>query len=316
MANRSLFGVITGMLLLAATGHARAQCNELFFSEYCEGSGNNKALEIYNPGNAESDLSKHRLTRWQNGLSTWQSNYSDTLKGTLGANSVIVTVIDRRNPAGSGVDTPVASALQAKANLFLSADYNKNFSMSFNGDDAMSLDKLVGGAWVPVDIFGKIGERPVNAWTDSFPYNLGIGLWLSANKTLIRKATIKKGVTTNPARFNAKAEWLVYPSNMWDSLGFHRCDCNQFPARSNNYEAPQWTMFPNPATGEQVMIFTPGEALINVYDASGRKIEAAGNIRRQNGYFMMPLSGLKSGMYVVQLNLADGRTDHKTLIIP
>jgi hypothetical protein len=316
MANRSLFGIITGALLLAAAPQTRAQCNELFLSEYCEGTGNNKALEIYNPGNAEADLSKYRLTRWQNGLSTWQSNYSDTLKGTLGANSVIVTVIDRRNPAGTGPDTPVASALQAKANLFLSADYNRNFSMSFNGDDAMSLDKLVGGAWVPVDIFGKIGERPVNAWTDSFPYNLGIGLWLSANKTLVRKATIKRGVTTNPSRFNAKAEWLVYPSNMWDSLGFHRCDCNQFPAAAKETSAPQWNMFPNPATGNEVYVFTPANAAIAVFDASGRKMDVQTSNEVNNGYHIVRLSGLKSGVYIVRMSLADGVSDQKSLIIP
>jgi hypothetical protein len=316
MANRSLFGIITTALLLAAAPQAQAQCNELFLSEYCEGSGNNKALEIYNPGNADVDLSKYRLTRWQNGLSTWQSNYSDTLKGTLGANNVIVTVIDRRNPAGTGLDTPVAAKLQGKANLFLSADYNKNFSMSFNGDDAMSLDKLVGGAWVPVDIFGKIGERPVNAWTDSFPYNLGVGLWLSANKTLIRKATVKKGVTTNPSRFNAKAEWLVYPSNLWDSLGFHRCDCNQFPASTPAITAPEWTLFPNPAQGNQVSIFTPGAADIILFDASGRKQETSIVKEGNNGYYMVHFSGLKAGMYVVQMRLANGYSDYKTLIIP
>jgi hypothetical protein len=316
MAKRYILGIITGILLLSAAPQAMAQCNELFLSEYCEGSGNNKALEIYNPGTTEVDLTKYRLTRWQNGLATWQSNYSDTLSGMLAANNVIVTVIDRRNPAGTGPDTPVASALQAKANLFLSKDYNRNFSMSFNGDDAMSLDKLVGGAWVPVDIFGKIGERPVNAWTDSFPYNLGIGLWLSANKTLIRKASVNKGVTTNPARFNAKAEWLIYPSNMWDSLGFHRCDCNQFPAATQEVAAPQWSIFPNPASGNQVSVFTPGAAQISVFDASGRRVEVQANVEVNNGYHMVRLTGLKSGVYVVRMSLAGGISDHKTLIIP
>jgi hypothetical protein len=316
MAKRFILGIITGFLLLSAAPQAMAQCNELFLSEYCEGTGNNKALEIYNPGTTEVDLTKYRLTRWQNGLSTWQSNYSDTLSGKIGANKVIVAVIDRRNPAGSGVDTPVAPALQAKANLFLSKDYNRNFSLSFNGDDAVSLDKLVGGAWVPVDIFGKIGERPVNAWTDSFPYNLGIGLWLSANKTLIRKASVNKGVTTNPARFNAKAEWLIYPSNMWDSLGSHRCDCNQFPAAAQEVAAPQWNIFPNPASGNQVFVFTPGAARISLFDASGRRVEVSANVEVNNGYHMMRLEGLKSGVYVVQMNLAGGVSDHKTLIIP
>ena len=38
-------------------GHAAAQASELFFSEYVEGAGNDKALEIYNGTGAPVDLS-------------------------------------------------------------------------------------------------------------------------------------------------------------------------------------------------------------------------------------------------------------------
>ncbi|MEY3984418.1 MAG: hypothetical protein RL160_1977, partial [Bacteroidota bacterium] len=62
MAKRFILGIITGILLLSAAPQAMAQCNELFLSEYCEGTGNNKALEIYNPGTTEVDLTKYRLT--------------------------------------------------------------------------------------------------------------------------------------------------------------------------------------------------------------------------------------------------------------
>ena len=62
--------------------------------------------------------------------------------------------------------------LRLKADLFLSKDYNTSFSMSFNGDDAMSLDKLNSATskYDLVDIFGKIGERPVPGWSDKSPY--------------------------------------------------------------------------------------------------------------------------------------------------
>jgi hypothetical protein len=269
-----LSSAILAFLAPFIPAQAQTTCNELFISEYVEGTGNNKALEIYNPGRTAVDLTKYRLTRWQNGTSTWQPNYSDTLSGTLGPNSVLVAVIDRRNPNGTGVDTPVASALQAKADIFLSKDYNRNFSMSFNGDDAMSLDKLVGNQWVPVDIIGKIGERPINAWTDSFPYNHGIGLWLTANKTLIRKRTVIRGVTVNPTHFNGKLEWNVFNVNMFDSLGTHHCDCDKFPASVLRSEEPIWNVFPNPATGGRIEVFTAENARFMIFDVSGREIRA------------------------------------------
>ncbi len=298
-------------LLLAAAaicsaGSLHAQCNELFISEYVEGSGNNKAIEIYNPGTQPVDLTQYRLTRWQNGTSTWQNNYSDTLRGTLQPNSVLVCVIDRRNPNGTGVDTPAAATLQAKANLFLSADYNRNFSMSFNGDDAVSLDKRSGNAWVPVDIFGKIGERPRNAWTDSFPYNMGIGLWLSANKTLVRKPAVTAGVRTNPTHFNAKAQYLVYGTNTFDSLGTHNCVCNKFAASSASVPAVEWSVFPNPVSNGKMMVMAEGDGTIVLSDISGRRMQPA--IRRQaSGQWAIETESLSSGTYILQIQLKDGR---------
>ena len=42
-------------------------CSTLFFSEYMEGSGNNKAIEIYNPTNAAVNLTGYRVLLFING---------------------------------------------------------------------------------------------------------------------------------------------------------------------------------------------------------------------------------------------------------
>ena len=42
-------------------------CSELFFSEYAEGSYQNKAIEVYNPTNSTIDLSGYRIERFSNG---------------------------------------------------------------------------------------------------------------------------------------------------------------------------------------------------------------------------------------------------------
>ncbi|MEZ4981082.1 MAG: lamin tail domain-containing protein [Saprospiraceae bacterium] len=48
--------------------HCFAQdCGELFISEYVEGYGNNRALELYNPTNQVIDLSQYSVGRFSNG---------------------------------------------------------------------------------------------------------------------------------------------------------------------------------------------------------------------------------------------------------
>ena len=49
--------------LVFALGSARAPPTELFFSEYIEGTSNNKALEIFNGTGAPIDLGRERLQR-------------------------------------------------------------------------------------------------------------------------------------------------------------------------------------------------------------------------------------------------------------
>jgi hypothetical protein len=178
---------IIGVFCVAILGafQVKAQCNELFISEYVEGSRNNKALEIYNPTDKSVDLTGYRVTRWQNGSAAWTAQMSDLLSGSIQPKDVIVVVLDRRDTTQKGQDTPVVMPLRLKADLFLSKDYNTSYSMSFNGDDAMSIDKFndATGKWVPVDIFGKIGERPSPAWSDKAPFT-GTGTWYSLDKNV------------------------------------------------------------------------------------------------------------------------------------
>jgi predicted extracellular nuclease len=120
MIKKIVIFCITTML----SGFVSAQCNELFISEYVEGSRNNKALEIYNPTDKPVDLSQYRVTRWQNGSAAWTAQMSDALSGTLKPKDVVVIVLDRRDTTKIGQDTPVVLSLRLKADLFLSKDYN------------------------------------------------------------------------------------------------------------------------------------------------------------------------------------------------
>ncbi len=196
---------------------------DLFFSEYVEGSGNNKALELFNPTPYPKDLSNYRLERYVNG-----SVYADTvsLAGTLPSGKTYVVVIDKRDPNGSGANTPAHPDLIAVADTFLCPDPTINQMMYFNGNDAIALRTQSGEL---IDLIGKIGEDPGTGWTDDSlcypgPYTslCGAKAW-TTNHTLVRKFNVTSGIKTNPPFFDVTQQWDSLPNNTFDSLGLHHC---------------------------------------------------------------------------------------------
>ncbi|HKK88997.1 MAG TPA: lamin tail domain-containing protein [Saprospiraceae bacterium] len=85
---------------------AFAQCNELFISEYVEGSGNNRALEIYNPTDRIVDLSEYSVGRFRNGSTTFTAGPIPE-GNSIGPDETFVIVIDKRDSLGSGFDQAV-----------------------------------------------------------------------------------------------------------------------------------------------------------------------------------------------------------------
>lgn len=73
-----------------------AQCNDLFISEYSAGKYNNRALEIYNPTNAAISLSGYRLSRNDNGTSSWYTTTFPT-GATVAPYKTYVVVCDKRD---------------------------------------------------------------------------------------------------------------------------------------------------------------------------------------------------------------------------
>ena len=173
---------------------------DLFFSEYLEGSGNNKAIEIFNGTGAPVDLSDYRFENWFNGGSS--PSYV-TMTGTLAHGSVWVIA----NPSSTQAILDLAN--QTSGNI------------SFNGDDALVLRKL--STNTIVDIFGVIGQDPGTQWTAD-------GGYTTLDKTLVRKPTVVRGVTENPAIstpavttdfVTLSTEWDMYDVNYIGNLGLH-----------------------------------------------------------------------------------------------
>jgi hypothetical protein len=162
-----------------------ADCSDLFFTEYVEGSSSNKALEIYNPTGNDVNLSDYRIYKSTNGGS---STSTFNLSGTLVAGDVYVLVFN-----------------QSDSLLKLKADTVTAF-LNFNGDDALALLHLND----TIDIIGQIGTDPGNFWT--------VGNGSTADHTLIRDYYTYEGNTNWSTAVN---EWDSYAVDLFDSLGFH-----------------------------------------------------------------------------------------------
>ena len=62
MKRLSHYGLLAAALFVGVTAIGRGQPTELFFSEYIEGSSNNKALEIFNGTGAGINLARRRYS--------------------------------------------------------------------------------------------------------------------------------------------------------------------------------------------------------------------------------------------------------------
>jgi hypothetical protein len=173
-------------------------CSELFISEYLEGSSNNKAIEIYNPTSGPVNLGAYSLLIYSNGGST--SNPPITLSGSIAANSTFVIVNNN-----------------ASNNLLALATIGSN-ALSFNGDDAVVLLKNTTDT---VDIVGIVGQDPGTSWTG--------GSVSTANMTIVRKASIQVGVSSNPSTFDPSVEWDALPLDDISNLGSHTSGCSVNP---------------------------------------------------------------------------------------
>lgn len=297
------------VLALVASIASFGQCNELMISEYIEGSHNNKALEIYNPTNAPINLSGYRIARYNNGSTAAQF---EALSGTLGPADVLVIVLDKQNPTGTGVDTIVFDELRALADTFMSAVYPG--PMYFNGNDAVSLEKTNG---TYVDLIGVVGQDPGVAWTADtaagFTSALG-GRWWTANKTLIRKPTVTQGITTNPLYFNPAAEWDTLVTNTFNFLGWHICNCtpNAINEVEKTYDA---FIYPNPSTGDVITVkATQVIESVSVFNLVGKEVSSAKN-NALRGDLNVNTSNLAAGVYMVKIFFDDNHSIVKRLVV-
>jgi len=183
--------LVGALVLLLGAQHAQSAPTELFISEYIEGSGQNKALEIYNGTGAAVDLGALGYSvffSFNGGTST----RTIPLTGSVASGDVFVIAQATADPA-----------------ILAQADQTDTSTSWFNGDDFVAVRRN----GVTVDGIGQLGVDPGTEW--------GTGNASTADNTIRRKATIESGDTNETDAFDPASEWDGYPINTFDGLGSH-----------------------------------------------------------------------------------------------
>lgn len=144
-------GIIT---VQTAPPSGRVDSSRIFFSEYIEGSSNNKAIEIFNNTGLDIDLGKIKLKLYSNSATT--ASATITLSGALSNENVYVI-----------------GNTSANASILAVADMTNGSVINFNGNDVVELyynDALI-------DRIGYLGSSAIFA----------------ENVTLVRKSYVMQG---------------------------------------------------------------------------------------------------------------------------
>ncbi len=185
--------LLTAVICLLA-GSALAQTDNLLITEYVEGSGNNKALEIFNGTEDLISLGSYSIDRYSNGS-------TDPVSITLDA-------VDLQ-PG----DTWVIANPQSDPSILALADQTDG-NLNFNGDDALVL--VFAGSQV-VDSFGQVGVDPGDFWSCDEGN--------TQNHTLRRLSSICSGDTVIDDEFDPCLEYSFFASDVITGLGTHFADC-------------------------------------------------------------------------------------------
>lgn len=251
-------------------------CNELFFSEYLEGTSNNKALEIYNPTNNAIALSSYSVELYANGGTTATS--TQILSGSIAAYGTYVL-------ANSG----------AVAGILSLATINST-ACSFNGDDAIVLKK---GSTI-IDVIGEVGIDPGTTWT--------VGTGSTLDYTLVRNATIDKPSTSWATVQN---QWTVNPVNTITNLGQHSSNCNNLATA--NFDESKLSIFPNPSTNVITISSTKNIHIsaITITDLNGRivKVNQFNNLPN----VQVNIADLSKGIYLMKITSKEGAITEKII---
>ncbi|MBT4881814.1 MAG: hypothetical protein HON40_04615, partial [Flavobacteriales bacterium] len=187
----------------------------LFFSEYAEGTSNNKYLEIYNATANAVNLSTYAIARVSNSPTT-----VGVYEYWLAFDSVAVILAN---------DVYVIAHPSADSIILAQADMT--YSALSNGDDGFALvygvepasPVVAGNEYVILDVLGDFNGDPGSGWDVA-----GI-TEATKDHVLVRKCAVNLGNTDWTASSGVDSiisEWLVLNNEDWTNIGVHTNPCS------------------------------------------------------------------------------------------
>ena len=227
---------------------AQRNATSLFFSEYSEGNGNNKYLEIYNGTSDVVSLDDVVILGNYNG-NPWSETFTFQAGATVAAGDVYII-------ANSEADEAIL-ALADETHAYGDPWY----ITSFNGNDVRALAQINGTDTTIIDIIGTLdGGDPGSGWDVAGVTNG------TENHVLVRKSTVTVGNsgnwTSSSGTDEDNSEWHVLDHNNWGYLGSHPHDISVDPP-SIEVVSPESgvTLFSNELTIEYLVSnFSVGSA--------------------------------------------------------
>lgn len=196
--------------------------SNLFFSEYIEGSSNNKALEILNNTDSTIALTNYQIAQSSNG-DGWEFYHNFAEEASIEGGETYVLITDQ-------VDTGLFAHENADEVLGFPSPIH------FNGNDARALIHIdpASNDTTFLDVFGDPD--------DDSDWDVAGVAEATTEQTLLRKESVTEGNTEPLDSFGTDtedSEWIVNDRDDFSNLGYLSSEEGAIPPLAGDYYIPQ-----------------------------------------------------------------------------
>ena len=249
-----------------------APSQDLFFSEYAHGSGNNKYLEIYNPTNDPVSLDGYAYPSVGNGSNGAYEYWNSFDGGALIA-------------AG---DVYIIAHSQASQTILDESDEYSNYLS--NGNDGYALAKGSETSFQIIDRIGDFGDDPGNGWAVAGVSNA------TKENTLVRKISVTQGNpvwSASSGSTEENSEWVVLEKDTFTFLGSH--PHTEAALSIFDFDNQVVKVYPNPVETKLNFSGLTSPVQATVFDMLGKR-QLQSEVTNS-----LDVSQLKSGLYMVEI---------------